>query len=97
MAPVLRTRQAHVDLLEIWGHMADSSPRAADRLLERIGRTCDTLAEFPQMGRSRPELAPALRSIPVGSYIVFYRPVEEGIEVVRVLHGARDIDRSFDT
>ena len=97
MAQVLRTRQAHIDLLEIWTHMADSNPRAADRLLENIGRTCEALAEFPRMGRSRPELAPELRSIPVGDYIIFYRPVEEGIQVVRVLHGARDIDRSFDT
>jgi hypothetical protein len=36
MAPVLRTRQAHVGLLEIWTHMADSSLRAADRLLSLL-------------------------------------------------------------
>ena len=95
MAQVLRTRQAHIDLLEIWTHMADSNPRAADRLLENIGRTCETLAEFPRMGRSRPELAPELRSIPVGDYVIFYRPVDDTVEIVRILYGARDIESIF--
>jgi toxin ParE1/3/4 len=36
-----------------------------------------------------------LRSFPVGSYVIFYRPIEEGIEVIRVLHSARDIEDIF--
>lgn len=44
------------------------------------------------MGRARDELAEGLRSFPTGQYIIFYQPVPGGIEIVRVLHGARDLD-----
>ena len=47
------------------------------------------------MGRSRPELAASVHSFPVARYVVFYRPAADGIEVVRVLHGARDIGATF--
>jgi len=38
---------------------------------------------------------PDLRSLPVGNYLIFYMPVEDGIVVVRVLHGMRDVDALF--
>jgi len=44
------------------------------------------------MGRSRPGLATDLRSLPVGRYVIFYVPLPKGVEIVRVLHGARDIE-----
>jgi toxin ParE1/3/4 len=47
------------------------------------------------MGRNRPELALALRSFPVGNYIIFYRQIRNGIEVIRVLNAMRDIDALF--
>jgi len=47
------------------------------------------------MGRLRDELADGLRSFPVGRYVIFYRPIPKGIEIVRVLHGARDLDAIF--
>ncbi len=43
----------------------------------------------------RAELAADLRSFPFGRYVIFYAPIEDGIDVVRVLHGARDIDAVF--
>lgn len=92
---VIRTPRAELDLLEIWLHIAEDSPSAADRLLESIDQTCHTLAQYPLMGRSRPELAPELRSFPAGNYIIFYRPIENGIEVVRVVIGTRDINAFF--
>ncbi|ADE16404.1 plasmid stabilization system [Nitrosococcus halophilus Nc 4] len=49
------------------------------------------LADFPRIGLSCEELAPGLLSFPVGHYLVFYLETSDGIEVVRVLHGARDI------
>ena len=47
------------------------------------------------MGRARHELAVDLRSFPFGRYVIFYVPIEGGIDVVRVLHSARDVDASF--
>lgn len=46
-------------------------------------------------GKSRDELAPGMRSFPIGRYVVFYMPLEDGIDVIRVLHGARDIEAVF--
>jgi toxin ParE1/3/4 len=47
------------------------------------------------MGRSRSELAPGLRSFPVGAYIIFYRPLDNGIEVAQVVSGNRNLEPLF--
>lgn len=95
MPRLLQTPQARRDLLEIWVYVAENSVEAADRLIETINEQCDTLAQFPQMGRRRQELSPGLQSFVVGSYVVFYRALDDGIDVVRVLHGARDLGTIF--
>jgi len=48
------------------------------------------------MGRVRDELAPSLRSFPVGRYVIFYRLIKNGIEITRILHGARDLKSAFE-
>ncbi len=56
------------------------------------------LAVVPQeglIGRARKEPAADLRSFPFGRYVIFYTPVRDGIDVVRVLRSARDIDAAF--
>lgn len=87
--------QARADLIDIWLYIASDSVDSADRLNARFYDEFTTLSRYPQMGRSRPELAPELRSFPVGNYIIFYRPIENGIEVMRVLSTRRDIDTLF--
>jgi toxin ParE1/3/4 len=51
---------------------------------------------MPGIGRQREDLAPRLRGFPFGNYVIFYRPMENGVEIVRVLHGARDLPPLFD-
>ena len=48
------------------------------------------------MGHARDELAPGIRSLSFGRYVVFFEPLADGIDVVRVLHGSRDIDITFE-
>jgi toxin ParE1/3/4 len=92
----VRTRpQAEADLEEIWWYIAQDSPDAADVFLDQIEERCAVLAQFPLMGTAREDLLPSLRSLVVGSYVVFYLPVNGGIEIVRVLHGRRDLDALF--
>jgi toxin ParE1/3/4 len=86
-----KSPQAEIDLTSIWDFIADDSMKAADALLDRIEAAFDMLAERPLAGRARDDLASNLRSFPVGSYIIFYIPVSDGIEVVRVISGRRDI------
>ena len=86
---------AETDILEIWDYIADDSLAAADRWVDRLDEQFRLLAAQPMMGRARDELAPGVRSFPFGRYVVFYVPLDDGIDVVRVLHGARDIDAVF--
>ena len=50
------------------------------------------LVQSPLAGRERPELRNDLRSFPIGNYIIFYRPLPDGVQVVRVMNGRQDID-----
>lgn len=88
---ITKTAQAETDLDEIWYHIALDNIGAADALLDAIDERCRVLVRQPMMGRARPELAPDLHSFPIARYVIFYVALAEGIEVVRVLHGARDI------
>ena len=54
------------------------------------------LSSQPKMGRARDDLSLGLRSMPFGRYVIFYEPLPDGIDIVRVLHSARDIDTVFD-
>jgi toxin ParE1/3/4 len=91
MAAVRRSPLAEQDYREIWRYIAARNPDAADRLLLRIDAKLDLYAGNPGMGTRRDQLAPGLRSFPVGRYLAFYRAAKDGIELVRVLHGARDL------
>ena len=89
MARIEKRPDANLDLYEIWEYVALKSPANADRLIRRINEMFTLLAANPGMDRAQDDLAPGLRSFPVGSYVIFYHPLpdHEGIEVVRVLHG----------
>jgi len=88
---ITKTARAEQDLEEIWFYVAVDNVGAADALLDELENSVRLLATQPKMGRAREELASELRSFPVRRYVVFYRPLVDGIEVVRVLHGARDV------
>ena len=84
--------QADADLDAIWGYIAADNNKAADNLINRIGKVFEMLVRNPLAGRERSELMPGLRSFPVGNYIIFYVPLPDGIEVVRVMSGYQDVD-----
>ena len=88
---VLRSPRAEQDLIEIWNAIAADSRRAADRTLDRIGAACALLAERPGLGTAREDLAPGLRSWVVRPYLLYYRVRRDWLELVRALHGARDV------
>jgi len=89
--------ESEADLIEIWLYGAgEISPDGADKHLRELHAACMRLAEWPNSGRARIELAPGLRSIPVYPHIIFYRVMDAAIEVVRILHGQRDLEAVFD-
>lgn len=92
MAEVVVSPRAETDLQDIWFNIAIDNPTAADRVLLEIGESLGRLSDFPEMGSPRPELAPTARILVVRNYFVLYEPIAGGVEVVRVLHGARNLD-----
>lgn len=95
MARIIRSSQSERDALEIWAYIAQDNPTAADRLLGKFDDFFTALSLQPQMGKSVDELSPRLRFIPIGNYLIFYRPLPDGVEIARILHGARDITAEF--
>jgi len=92
MPRLLKRPEAENDLVDIWLYIAQDNPVNADRFLDRIQESCLALANFPQMGTKRDELKTGLRSHTVGRYLIFYFPQADGIDIVRVLHGSREIE-----
>jgi toxin ParE1/3/4 len=80
---------AERDIEEIISYIAKESPAAASRWLGALKETFARLADMPRMGLARPEIRPEMRSFVTGNYLIAYREVECGVEIVRVLHGAR--------
>lgn len=89
------TGRARKDLDDINDFIAEDNPQAANRFLDAFDRKCRNLAQFPEMGKRWNEINPPLRSFPLGQYLIFYRLTEQGVEVVRVLSGYRDIEAIF--
>ena len=81
-------------MLSIWEFIARDSAQAADRVAERLHEAFRQLAQFPRQGHLRRDVKtsePVLFG-PVGSYVVVYKPEPKPIVIVRVIHGARDLD-----
>jgi len=97
MPVIIKRPRAKSDLVEIWDYIAEDSEARADSFLDRIDKKFGILAQRPAIGRLRNELAESLRSFPVGRYIIFYIPLSNGVEIVRVLHSARDMNADFFT
>ena len=84
---------AEDDLFEIWMYIARDNSPAADRLEEDMFAACQRLAERPDLRHVRHDLTdkPVRFSCVRDSYLIVYDPAIEPLEIVRVLHGARDI------
>ena len=95
MATYRLTRRARQDVIEIWQRIAEDNEPAADRFIDRLIQHFQLLGDNPRAGRCRDELRLGYRSFPVGNYLIFYRIMEPGVAVIRVVHGRRDLDTLF--
>lgn len=92
LLPIVRNTRAEDDLIAIWLHVARDSEAAADRLLDRIEARWQQLAIYPLSGAPRDDIGPGIRHLVVGDYLTLYRVGSGAIEVIRVLHGKRNIE-----
>jgi toxin ParE1/3/4 len=103
MKPILLwTPRAREDLLDIYVTIGFDNPSAAERVYTALEEKANLLIGYPRLGVRRPEIAPAARMLVEGVYLVLYEvhpdtddgPVDE-VEIVRVVHGHRDLIRIF--
>jgi toxin ParE1/3/4 len=97
MAKSLFLPEALDDLFVIWDYVALQSQSAeiADRLIERIEQKAELYAGQPETGELRPDLTEGVRNFLVDNYVVFYVSRTDGIEVIQIIHGSRDVPRHF--
>ena len=88
------TPAAKADLVELYDLIEQDDPRAASRVLARLRTAMRRLARTPGLGHLREDLADeALRFWPVYSYLIVYRPETRPLQIIRVVHGVRDVRR----
>ena len=90
---VVYTGEAEADLVEIGIWIAHDSPRRAHTFVDELRDACEALGDFPRMYRLVPrhELS-GIRRKPYGNYLIFYRLATDTVEIIHIVHGARDYD-----
>ena len=83
------------DLEEIIDYFSSRNVDAGERFINEFEKKCKNLANFPNMGRSYDDIKPSLRGLPLAGYIIFYRIINDGIEIIRVVSGYRDLESLF--
>jgi toxin ParE1/3/4 len=96
VADVAFRPRAQRDINAIWAYMAAHDPRTADAFVSRETEKCELAARFPAMGPARPEIGPSTRILLVRRYVIVYEPRPGGIDVIAIVHGARDPDTWLD-
>jgi toxin ParE1/3/4 len=95
MAIVNFSEFAKADLKSIFAYLAENDVDSADKLVDELLEKFKLLAENSGLGRKRDEFIVNLRSFPYKRYIIFYFPIENGVEIFRVIHSSRDIETLF--
>ncbi|MBL4885882.1 MAG: type II toxin-antitoxin system RelE/ParE family toxin [Planctomycetaceae bacterium] len=90
MARIEKTSLAESDAIDIWLYISQDDSVAASRMLHKIEGRLQSLANMLLSAEAVPYIAPHVRRSSVGSYVIYYQPIEEGIQVIRILHGARE-------
>lgn len=88
---------ARRDLDEIWDYIARDNLEAADRLLDNLYDRFRMISINKFIGSSRTEIGNNIRVFPYKRYLIFYAPHDETVEILRVLHSARDVDKIFES
>jgi len=84
--------RAETDIAEIRQYIAHDNLSAADRFVGQLFDIFHLLGRDTKIGQQRSDLRPNLRCISRGNYVVFYHLLSEHVEIVAVIHGARDIE-----
>jgi toxin ParE1/3/4 len=87
--------QEDIEQISLW-IARQGSVQAALNWYQAINQEFLKLAETPGTGTDQGDLRPGLRSSPFKNYLIFFNPTRTGIQIIRVIHGARDYKRFFE-
>ena len=99
---IMRRPQVIDDLINLAYYIAQDDMERGSRFLDACEASFAELERMPHLGRVRDFDNPRLEGMRIWfvkgfeKHLIFYRPIDEGIEIIRVLHSARDIDSIFD-
>ncbi|TPG38680.1 type II toxin-antitoxin system RelE/ParE family toxin [Sphingomonas koreensis] len=82
--------RANDDLFEIFLNIAIENEPAANRLIDRLRVAILRLRDYPMSAPPRDDIAPGIRGLSVGGYVVLHR-IGDSVEIVRIIHGARHL------
>jgi toxin ParE1/3/4 len=91
MSRIKRTRSAIVDVTTIWNYIAERNFPAAEVWADRVDAKLRLLARNPELGESVDHLRQGARRVSLQNYVLYFEPIEDGVRLLRVVHGARDV------
>lgn len=92
---LLRSQKSNEDIDKIWLYIALDNQHAADNFVDEIYKKYDLLERNPLIGRINNSFnltGREIRQFPIGNYIIFYAQIKDGVEILRIIHGAMDFD-----
>ena len=90
------SREAQRDLDQIFRYWAERAGlQVADRLIDGITDRFWLLGEYPDAGKSSDDMAKGVKCFPAGKYLIYYRKVTRGTDILHIFHGARDQKRAL--
>ena len=90
------TAHAETDIDEILNFLLNDGQDYAKKILGEIAGKLTLLEKNAYLGKAQDATLINLRSFPAKKYIIFYTPIDDGIEAFRIIHSARDMDGLFD-
>jgi toxin ParE1/3/4 len=99
---IRRTRQLRQDLIDIYRYIHERNPAAAEKVFDAIERNIKSLLDTPGVGRRWDSSDPRLEGMrvavvtPYRNFLIFFRPSAKGVEVYRLIHGARELEQIVD-
>lgn len=98
MAEYRLTPRAEQDIEDIWRYTAEQwSVDQAEKYVDGLIDTMETLAANPKSGRSAARIRPGYRRQNAGAHVIFFKPSNDGILVVRILHQRMNFESHFDS
>jgi toxin ParE1/3/4 len=86
--------RAQADLDEIWDYTVERwSENQAESYIRDIWQAIEVMAGDPRRARACDDIRSGYRKYPVGAHVLFFRTLDDGIDIVRILHQRMDFER----